>query len=80
MPIDSASKAIALINSRSLKSEIAQHCQVYQQSLIKQGYFNSEIKEYIVGGIGAFIVLGLGCYKLMSALSRRHHNILFWRC
>ncbi|MGD1920831.1 MAG: TIGR04222 domain-containing membrane protein [Pleurocapsa sp.] len=67
----------ALTNSLSLKNDLAIHCQKYKDSLIKQKYLNSDLKRYIVGGIGAFIVLSLGSYKMISALSRGHHNILF---
>ncbi|MCC0175513.1 TIGR04222 domain-containing membrane protein [Waterburya agarophytonicola K14] len=67
----------AVTNSFALQNQIATCCQDYRTSLIKQGYLNSEIKGYMVGGIGAFIILSLGSYKMISALSRGYHNILF---
>jgi uncharacterized protein (TIGR04222 family) len=58
-------------------SAIAQHCESYKQSLETAGYSNSVAKNYLVGGVSAFIILSLGSYKLISALSRGHHNVLF---
>jgi uncharacterized protein (TIGR04222 family) len=61
----------------TFNSAIAQHCESYKQYLETAGYFHSVAKNYLVGGVSAFIILGLGSYKLISALSRGHHNVLF---
>ena len=60
-----------------LKKGLSEHCEIYKQSLANSGYLNSEQKSYLVGGVSAFIILGLGSYKLISALSRGHHNVMF---
>ena len=60
-----------------LKKKLSEHCETYKHSLESSGYFNSELKSYLLGGAGAFIILGLGSYKLISALSRGHHNVMF---
>lgn len=60
-----------------LKKGLSKHCEIYKQSLVSSGYLNSEQKSYLVGGVSAFIILGLGSYKLISALSRGHHNVMF---
>ena len=67
----------AMKSNFALKSKIAFYCQDYKKSLIKQGYLTSATKKYLFGGAGAFIVLSLGSYKMISALSRGHHNVLF---
>ncbi len=68
--------ATALIHNLSLKNKIASLCKSDRDSLIERGYLNSNTKQYFVGGAGAFIILSLGSYKMISALSRGHHNIL----
>jgi uncharacterized protein (TIGR04222 family) len=61
----------------SLKHAIAKHCQGYQQSLEAAGHFNSEAKIYMVAGISELIILSLGSYKLMVAISQGHYNVLY---
>jgi uncharacterized protein (TIGR04222 family) len=61
----------------TFNTAIAQLCESYKQSLETAGYVNSVAKNYLIGGVSAFIILGLGSYKLISALSRGHHNVLF---
>lgn len=60
-----------------LKKTLSEHCEVYKKSLVNYGYLNSEQKSYLVGGVGASIILSLGSYKLIAALSRGHHNVMF---
>jgi uncharacterized membrane protein YgcG len=59
------------------KQAIANHCQGYQQALETAGHFNSEAKIYLAAGISELIILSLGGYKLMVAISQGHHNVLY---
>lgn len=61
----------------SFKNAIAQHCQGYHQALETAGYSNSQAKIYLATGISELIILSLGGYKLMVAISQGHHNVLY---
>lgn len=61
----------------TFNNAISEYCSPYKRSLETSGDLNSSAKISLVGGISAFIILGLGSYKLISALSRGHHNVMF---
>ena len=74
---DKPRKATTLANSVTLKNAIAPHCQTYQQSLENSRYLITDKTKNWVAGIGTSIILSLGIYKLVSALSRGYSNVGF---
>lgn len=61
----------------SFKNAIAKHCRDYHEALETAGYSNSQAKIYLATGISELIILSLGSYKLMVAISQGHHNVLY---
>lgn len=63
-----------------LQERVKEYCAAYKKWLEDEKLQYSladKNKAWKIGSIAAFIILGLGSYKLMSALSRGYHNVGF---
>lgn len=64
----------------SLSIKVKQHCTVYEQRLQNEQLLSSDKASSVAGGVawkGVLIILGLGSYKLITALANGHSNVMF---
>lgn len=65
-----------LFESKDLNRIISVHCIQYRQSLINQGYLNSEGKKYLTLGISGLLILGLALSKPLVGLAQSYRYIM----
>lgn len=71
--------ATEMVFLRSLTEHIQPHCS-YQQQLQSEQLLNSDefkARKSLTGLIGTLIILGLGSFKLLVALTKGRHNVGF---